>query len=408
MGLKTYFQLYLKHKFNDLKKNKHIIILLVLFTGLVVFEYNAPKPVDWKPSFKSNDKIPFGSYIPYEMLESIFPDKEIRKNKRSIFQTLNNQNFQDASFIVVTERFEPQKVSLETLLDYVAEGNKAFVSATYFGKNFSDTIGFRSEFYFSDFERSDSLPYNFINKHLKGDNDYWIKSGFYNFHFDSVDVDKARAIATIDSGMVNYFRIPFGQGEFFLHNQPYAFTNYNMLIDNNAEYAYKVLSYLDNEVIIWDESFKPGVVSSTPLRYILSSESLSKSYYLILILAVFFLFFSSKRLQRKIPIIKRPENSSLEFAKTLGNLYLSGKNHKDIALKKYNYWIDFLREKYYINIDLGDEPDVVKISEKTGVKEELVEKIIKSNIYITKSASISSEQLLNFNKTIEKFHAVRK
>lgn len=391
-----------------MKKNKHIIILLVLFIGLVVFEYTAPKPPDWKPSFQKKDKIPFGSYIMYELLEDIFPGKEIKNNEKSLYQSFHNQEYKNTTCLIITNEFKPDKVTLEALLEFVEQGNKVFVAATSFGENFMDTLNFTSKFYFSDFERNDSLPYNFENRNLKTDSAYWIKSGYSNFYFDSINNTETKVIANLDSNRVNFFRQKFGDGEFFIHNQPFAFTNYNLLMENNAEYVFKLLSYLDNENIIWDESFKPGKAGSTPLAYILSQDALKSGWYMILFLGAIFMFFSSKRKQRVIPIIKRPENSSLEFAKTLGNLYLSGKNHKDIALKKYHYWVDFLRVKYYIHLEAGEVLLPEKIAEKTGVKEELIKRIISARNHIENAPAISAEQLLSFNGILEKFYVSRK
>ncbi len=379
-----------------------------MFVGLVIFEYTAPKPPDWKPSFKKSDKIPFGGYILYELLEDVFPDSEIKKNEKSLFQSFHNQRFLNTSYLIITNEFEPDKVTLEELLLFVEKGNKVFVAATSFGQRFRDTLNFTSQFYFSNFEKGDSLPYNFENKNLEVDSAYWIKSGYYNFYFDSLNSANTKVIANLDSNRVNYFRQKFGKGEFFIHNQPFAFTNYNLLIENNAEYVFKSLSYLDNETIIWDESFKPGRAASTPLAYILSQDALKGGWYIILFLGVIFMFFSSKRRQRVIPVMKSPKNSSLEFAKTLGNLYLSGKNHKDIALKKYHYWLDFLRVKYYIHLEIGDVLIPEKIAEKTGVKEGLIKRIINAKNHIESAPVISAEQLLSFNRVLEKFYAMRK
>lgn len=382
--------------------------MIVLFALLVIFEYMAPKPPDWRPSFKQHDKIPFGSYIMYDLLPDIFPKSKIVKNEKSIYQLFSSKKYSNTSYIIITNEFNPQNVTLRSLMEFVEKGNKVFIASNSFGKNFMDTLNFTNRLYFSTLEKGDSLPYNFKNKHLLRDSAYWLKSGFYNFYFDSVDNQQCKQIATIETEKINFFRQKYGAGEFFIHNQPYAFTNYNLLIENNAEYAFKSLSYINNNTVIWDEYFKPGKISSSPMSYILSQDALRAAWYVVLALGLIFMFFSSKRRQRAIPIITPPENSSLEFAKTLGNLYLSGKNHKDIALKKYHYWLDFLREKYYIHLEKDEEPDTEKISEKTGVKEELIKRIINAGNRLKNSTSVSQDQLLGFNQLTEKFHTVRK
>ena len=110
--------------------------------------------------------------------------------------------------------------------------------------------------FFDELLKMDSLPYNFNNTFLKADSSYRIKSGWTNFYFNSIDTLNTKIIAAINDKKANYIKINYGLGDFFIHNQPFAFTNYNLLFKNNAEYAFKALSYLRNDIIYWDENYK--------------------------------------------------------------------------------------------------------------------------------------------------------
>jgi hypothetical protein len=387
------------------KKYIHIIILGILLALLVIVEYFAPKPIDWKPSFKKQDKIPYGAYITFDLLQDAFPKSKIEENYKSLYLKLNAKEFQNTTYISITDQFTPGHASLLALFSFVEKGNKAFIAAEAFENEFCDSLKLKINLFFKNELVGDSSPYYFANPYLKSDSAYWIKSPWMSSYFESIDTINSRAIATIDKDKLDFIKIPYGKGEFFIHNQPYAFTNYNLLFKNNAEYAFKTFSYLKNDIIIWDENYKPGRESSSPLAYILDQDSLKAAWYMILTLGLLFMIFGAKRTQRIIPVVTPPENSSLEFAKTLGNLYLSNRNHKDIAKKKYNYWLDFLRENYFIHIENPDELDVVKISEKTGVN---VEKIMKIKKYIDNSGNIGADLLMKFNQLIEEFYRERK
>ena len=241
-----------------MKKNRHIIILGILLALLVLVEYMAPKKPDWKPSFKMQDKIPFGAYITHDLLKDAFPASKIEENYQSIYKRFSGKQTNNTTFIIITDQFNPEHVTTESLLWFVAQGNKAFIAADAFGKEICDTLHFNSTIFFSEKLIGDSLPYFFTNPNLESKSAYWIKSAWMNYYFDSVDTINVRSIATIDTDKLNFFRIPFGKGEFFIHNQPYAFTNYNILFKNNAEYFFKTFSYLKNDTIIWDENYKPG------------------------------------------------------------------------------------------------------------------------------------------------------
>ncbi|MFN8256911.1 MAG: hypothetical protein U0W24_14545 [Bacteroidales bacterium] len=391
-----------------MKKNKHIVILAIIFSLLVVFEYMAPKKPDWTPSFKRFDKIPFGCYITFDLLKDIFPQSRIEKNDSSLYLKFRHKDSSGMSYLIITQQFDPQKVSLESLLEFVNKGNKVFVAAEIFGQKFMDTLGFRNIPLIKYSIQTDSVEHRFCNPYLNPGKTFYLKSGWVNYYFDKLDTMNCKSITTLDSGYVNYFRMKYGKGEFFIHNHPFAFTNYNILKNSNSDYVFAALSYLKNTTVVWDDNYKPGQESSTPLRYILSQKALRAAWYTILALALVFLLFSSKRLQRPIPVMVPPENSSLEFAKTLGNLYMSSKNHKDIAKKKYNYWLDFLREEYFLSFENPDNPEPEKIAEKTGVSKEIILKILKQKNYIDEYLDITPETLLTFNEAIENFHTFRK
>jgi hypothetical protein len=52
---------------------------------------------------------------------------------------------------------------------------------------------------------------------------------------------------------INFVKIQHGDGFFYLHTQPFVFTNYNLLKSGNATYAAHALSYLPDWDIIWDD-----------------------------------------------------------------------------------------------------------------------------------------------------------
>jgi len=44
---------------------------------MVLVKMFTPEPTDWNPSYSKNDKIPFGSYILFDLMEDIFLDRKI-------------------------------------------------------------------------------------------------------------------------------------------------------------------------------------------------------------------------------------------------------------------------------------------------------------------------------------------
>ncbi|MBN1252086.1 MAG: hypothetical protein JXR51_11350 [Bacteroidales bacterium] len=389
--------------------NKHFVILVLLFISLVIFEIYAPKEPDWTPNFEAKSKTPYGTFILKNLLSDIFDKSDIFENNKSIYQFFNISELKNSTYIIINEEFKPDSLTLSYLLNFVNDGNKIFISANSFGKKLCDTLNFSSEIYYENYSSKEKINHNFVNKKLKNNKVFSFQKPLFEFYFNSIDTNKTTIIIEFDKNNANFISINYGKGTFYIHNQPFAFTNFNVLLNNNTDYVFTAFSYLKNDKIIWDEYFKPRINNNTtPLKYILNQKSLKLAWYLMLIIVFIFIIFSSKRNQRVIPIIKPLRNTSLIFSKTLANLYLKNKNHKDIALKKFNYWINFLRDNYHLNIEDPNKINSEKIAEKTATQKECIEKIISSIAHIKEMKNISSDELFKFNTLIEKFYLTRK
>ena len=116
------------------------------------------------------------------------------------------------------------------------------------------------------------------------------------------------------------------------------------------------------------------------------------------------MIFKGKRKQRIIPIIQPPQNMSLEFARTLGRLYFNSGNNRDIALKKFSYFCDYLRSKFYLKNISGDEEFCKHLAERSGVNIDTVKNIFKYANSIKNKANTFDEDLIFFNSMIEEFY----
>ncbi len=286
------------------------------------------------------------------------------------------------------------------MIKFAEKGNNIFIAARGYSNDFANILDFKTElgYYFT----KDLSILNFENKKIDRKNGYLYKKAFEHSYFSSFDTTKTVVLGKINNNDVNYIKIPCGKGYFFINTQPVAFTNYALLNEDNSEYAYKALSYLPSDGdVIWDEFYKPyNAEAESPLRYVFNSLGLKTAYISVLM----YMLFTAKRRQRIIPIITPLKNTSLNFIETIAVLYYHKKNHKDIALKKYNYFLETLRSKYYINTDKPEELDYKLTSEKTGKPVKLIKNIFKTVIKIQKTRSINEKELELFNNYIEDFY----
>lgn len=117
-----------------------------------------------------------------------------------------------------------------------------------------------------------------------------------------------------------------------------------------------------------------------------------------------FVIFKGKRDQRIIPIVKPLANTTLEFINTVGNLYFKQSNHKNIADKKINYFMDYIRTKYAIKTSTLNEDFTLILAEKSAFEKIEIRKIVSIINKISCSTSIKKETLLELNNVIENFY----
>lgn len=389
-------------------KKIYIIILSALFCLLIFVEYNRPKSVDWSLSFGMNSKKPYGCYALHRLLNTSFLSGNININNEGFYlNSKKKRNSEKKNFIIITSTFDPDKLDLEAMLGFIKEGNEAFISALFFNKKFLDTLNLGHVYEWGSYipvaDVTEKAKIFFTNPKLKNWKSYSVEKNYTNYFFSSFDTLKTTVLGKDESGRVNFIGMNLGKGKIYINSMPFVFTNYNLLF-GNYEYTFKALSYLPNKNIIWDEYYKPEKpIVATPLRYILSQPPLKAAYIVLLIALFLYIIFEAKRKQRIIPIVKPLKNTSLEFAETVGRLYLNNANHQDMALKKFNYFCELLRTKYFFTTIDFTEKFYHELSEKSGVEYKSIEKIFLISVYYKTHSDVSEDSLIRFNTMIEEF-----
>ena len=116
----------------------------------------------------------------------------------------------------------------------------------------------------------------------------------------------------------------------------------------------------------------------SPFRYFLSQPPLRWALYLSMVSILLFMIFTARRKQRAIPVIREPENKSLEFTKLIGTLYYQKHDHANLVHKKFTYFAEVLRREIQVDVEevADDERSFHRIAQKTGMSVVLSGKII--------------------------------
>jgi hypothetical protein len=388
----------------------YVVLLVLLLVVIIALDVNKPKPINWEPTYAIKDKIPLGLYILDQELATLTKQK-ITKINTSAYEFLephydydslvNNYKLKGTVFNI-SDYGAIDTESANEILYFVTHKNSAFLSMKQFPESLLDSLKIKMD---AEYNFKDSI-YNWVANPKLGSQKYKIIEGISNDYFTKFDTINTTVLGyqSGDSARVNFIKVRYKSGEIFLHTQPAAFTNFHLLKDNHYQYAEKVLSYLPKSEIYWLTNQKLADNSEkSMLDLIFKNPALKWAWYIFLIGTLIFMIFNAKRKQRIVPIIKPLENTTVDFAKTIGNLYYQEGDHTTIIDKKIIYLLEKIRNEYMIDTSKLDEDFIKKLQQKSGKSHFDIERMVYLiNTHRRSPHNSIEDDLININSAIEK------
>ena len=378
---------------------------------MMIAEVTKPKALNWRDSFSAADKIPLGCYVLFNELDT-FSSSEVLVSKQSVYEYLKKLDSTTRKTLVfINNRIYFDDEESVALLDFVNRGNSVFISSTFFYGNVLDSINIGLERQYANLFRK-AAENKFSSPSLAKNNRVF-KDVVENSHFVSVDTLNTTILGTIttkteddvEKTFPNFIKIKVGKknGEFILHTNPFAFTNYHIL-DDKEDYAATVLSYLPKQQIIWDNNYKSGrKVITSPLRYILQNTALKWAFYISIFGLILFVIFKGKRTQRIIPVIHKLENATVDFTRTIGELYYQHGDYRNIIEKKIQYFLEFVRTNFYLDTNQLNPSFIEKLAIKSSNTNEDTKALVDFLVYLKSKTNHTEQELIELNKKIEHF-----
>ena len=388
---------------------RYYFILLILLILYFVAQYYKPREVDWRITLGAEDKIPYGSFIVYDQLKTLFPQAEINKVRAPVYNVVNNSKAENTAYIMVEGDVQTTETDEAELINYVSRGNYVFISAEGFSETLKDTLGFDIDYsvFFSPLNANDSTRVNLVNPLVKQDTAYRFYKNRIDGVFAEIDTVNSIVLGITQRNTANFIKVPFGKGAFLLHTAPLCFTNYFALYKNNAAYIAGALSHIPQNIsaLYWDEYYKQGPAGAqTPLRFLFNNTFLKWAWWLSIIGTMVFVLFEMKRRQRIIPVVEPLKNTSLEFVETVGSVYFNQKDNLNIALKKISFFKEFLHNRFYLSSAKWDEEFITGLSKKSGVPDKEVRELMRLVSRVQQSTYVIDEDLLLLNEAIDNFY----
>lgn len=379
----------------------YAIVFIIILIVVAMFGIGKKPALDWRKNFDVDKKTPFGLYIFDQESSGLFHRKleKVRVSPYSYYQK-NNQK-KPHNILIIQKKLDD--VSWQYILDQVSKGSDVMWFTNDTTAKLRDTLGFR----FKTVGHEKNYYLQFTDKKLS-DNRLFIDKFPENQGFSYIRNDIEILGKTLHKDKSNetsfsadFVKVNFGKGHFYIHSEPLVLTNYYILNSKN-KYIESVLSYLPNRETVWFiENDTP--LSMSPLRFIHSNPPLKYAWYLLLFGLIIFVIFNAKRKQRIVPIIDPLKNTSVEFIRSIGNLYLQEGDFHEMMAKKAQYFLNRVRMDLLIDTHDLDAQFINKLHLKTGKNIELIEEAVK---LIKKGqdpyASVMKENLIRMNQLLDK------
>ncbi len=381
--------------------NKTLKIYVVLFVIILIvvgiFQVNKKPILDWRKNFDTEKKTPFGLFVFNEEVAKLF-NNQLEKIFISPYNYYTKHaNEAPHNIVIIEKNWDTQ--SWMKIMDQVKNGSKALILSTKLPQMLEDTLQFRmasrnyEETYYLEFTDPKINKDKVIINRLPDNS----KFNYINKETEILGFSKTKPEA---KPQANFIKINYGKGQFLLHSEPLITTNY-YLLRTNAKYLEDVVSYLPNQKTFWFIE-KEQKVSGSPMRFILDNPPLRYAWYLLLVGLIIFVIFNARRKQRIVPIREPLKNTSLEFVKSIGNLYLQEGDFHDMMAKKAQYFLNKVRMDLLIDTTTLDDNFINKLHLKTAKSKD----IIKDAIVLIKKAQdpyaqVMHEDLAKMNQILD-------
>lgn len=402
-----------------------ILALVVIGLATIIF-LNPSKKIDTKITLVKNDKIPYGTNAAFEFTKVFFPKAKVISNAESPenWRVIHKKD-SGQLLIIVNSYFNPTEEEVDLLTSFAQKGNYIIISALQMNENASKYFRVKERNYFNndyyvagnqiaqvDF---DSLTVYLDSETFKGPLRYSYPGIGYDNYFEEIDSLITYPIGYNAKKQPNLLALNSLKGTIFLHSAPIAFSNLFFLYNQNHLYLQNLLSAVGQtskppKTVIWDDYFlnkkpyEPEKKASGVLSVILKYPNFRWAFWIALSALCLYVITEAKRKQQSIPLYSKPANESLAFVTTIGKLYYNKGEHKNLAEKLHLYFLDYIRNKYKIEIRKMNKNFVDTISQKTNVPKEEVDAIYQTFTSIHASDKIDTNLLSRYYQQLEEFY----
>ena len=379
-------------------------LLLALMASVLIVSCGQKnsKVLDKRVTLLRTDKIPYGTWYAFENLQQIFPDAIVDVDKSGLM--LQGEN--TTAYIMVARSILPTEEESNTLGNFISSGGQLFLSAWRFNEHILDSLHLEMASDFFSVQRAVT-----IDDPVTGKTDTFSYPGMpFDNYFSKFDSSITTVLGHNADGKPNFLKFTYNSGGvLYLHCAPQALSNFFLLHKDNKKYYDAVMSHMPSNItdIQWNEYFRTHRKNNddkfSALGWLRNQPSLAAAMWLLLLLALLVYLFESKRKQRVVPVRPPLKNATVEFARTVGRLYLQRKDNNNLAYKMAAIFMDHVRRKFNVRTTMDDE-FVEKLSHKSGYDKETLANLVYQLKYAQAHEGVSDMELLELQQKLDHFY----
>ena len=216
----------------------------------------------------------------------------------------------------------------------------------------------------------------------------------------------------------NFIKVKIGKGTLYLHSTPLIFTNYYLRDTANLTYSARVFSHLSKSNIIWDSKNRYSreyvenknrqlnnfIGRSSPLQFILKQPALRKAWFILLALVFIYIVFTSKRVQRIIPVNNAPINQNLQLLELLASRGWRNKEYNATVYELFQQFKMFVKKRYRAEYKENNPEFIAQLSESSNIPTHIIQKITGTYFSATATA-IKEHELLEMFQALRAFYS---
>ncbi|NLR81854.1 DUF4350 domain-containing protein [Chitinophaga eiseniae] len=404
-------------------KNKPIYIIVgivVLLAAVLLFVGGSRKKqsveqstdMSWS-TFSSKDKKAGGAYAAFKLLPQLFAYHAVQVVTKSFARTYSKEKelaHNGNVYILVSDNMFTTEKDIDAMLQYVAPGNELFIAVN----NPDPVLAQQLKFAVTESSSFQQQQVGWVQRYTDAsvplDTSFTYKGMVAGNYFSSIDSSITTVLGTNYKNKPNFIRVAYSRGYIYLLLNPYTFTNYFLLHQQNVNALETQLSYLKDyaDNVYWDDfyshqhSAQSGDFSEW--QVLMRYPAMRWALWLSILLLLLYVVFESKRRQRIIPDKPALNNTSLEFVDAIGQLYYQRHDNHNLAHKMIVHLLEYIRSRYYMDTNVLNEEFVTTLSKKSAIAESDIRLLLQMISHIQLEQHVSDEYLQEFYKRIQLFY----